>query len=78
MNPRIEELYREAEKSTAFLSNSPRSKELIIRNHFAELIVRECISIVIHSGYESEGPFGPKRNCTPPEIAKKIHNYFNL
>ena len=43
MNERIQELYQEAEKSVAFLSNSKESKQLIIREKFAELIVRECI-----------------------------------
>lgn len=42
MNERIEELYKEAEKSVAFLSNSKESKQLIIREKFAELIVKEC------------------------------------
>ena len=42
MNERIRELYKEAEKSVAFLSNSKESKQLIIQEKFAELIVREC------------------------------------
>jgi len=46
MNERIQDLYREAEKSVAFVSNSTESKQLIIREKFAELIVQECASIV--------------------------------
>jgi len=46
MNERIQELYREAEKSVAFLSNSKESKQLIIREKFAELIVEKCASKV--------------------------------
>jgi len=46
MNERIQELYREAEKSVAFLSNSKESKQLIIREKFAELIVEKCPSKV--------------------------------
>ena len=42
MNERIRELYKEAEKSVAFLNNSKESKQLIIREKFAELIVRDC------------------------------------
>ena len=45
VNERIQDLYREAEKSVAFLSNSTESKQLIIREKFAELIVSECSRI---------------------------------
>lgn len=45
MNELIKELHREAEKSVAFLSNSKESKQLIIREKFAELIIRKCCSI---------------------------------
>lgn len=45
MNERIRELYKQAEKSVAFLSNSNESKEKIIQQRFAELIVRECADV---------------------------------
>ena len=51
MNERIRELYKEAEKSVAFLSNSKESKQLIIQEKFAELIVRECLTIVERKEY---------------------------
>jgi len=54
MNERIQELYREAEKSVAFLSNSKESKQLIIREKFAELIVRECIDVMKQNDYHGE------------------------
>lgn len=44
MNERIDQLYKEAEKSVVFLSNSEESKKKIIQRKFAELIVRECIA----------------------------------
>jgi len=42
MNERLFELFKQAEKSVAFLSNSKQSKESIVQQKFAELIVREC------------------------------------
>jgi len=52
MNERIKELYKQAEKSVAFLSNSKESKEKIMLEKFAELIVIECASICYNSGLE--------------------------
>ena len=45
---------------------------------FAELIVRECTKVIVHGGYWSGGPLGPKRQCTPPEIAQMIKEYFGV
>ena len=42
-NHRIKELYEQAQKSVAFLSNSNESKENIVITKFARLIVRECL-----------------------------------
>jgi len=42
MNERIEKLYQQAEKSVQFLSNSKESKQRIVTQNFAELIVQEC------------------------------------
>jgi ribonucleotide monophosphatase NagD (HAD superfamily) len=49
MNERIEELLNEAEKSVAFLSNSNESKHKIAMQRFAELIVLECIEVIVRS-----------------------------
>lgn len=52
MNERIQELYKQAEKSVVFLSNSKESKEKIMREKFAELIVNECLLIADkHNAY---------------------------
>ena len=45
---------------------------------FAELIVRECTKVIVHGGYWSGGPLGPKRQCTPPEIAQMIKEHFGV
>ena len=42
MNERIKELRQQAEKSAQFLSNSNESKQRIVMETFAELIVLEC------------------------------------
>jgi hypothetical protein len=42
MNDRIQELVSQAQKSVQFLSNSAESKQSIMMEKFAELIVREC------------------------------------
>ena len=56
MNERIQELYREAEKSVAFFSNSKESKQLIIREKFAELIVRECAAVANINSHQWQMP----------------------
>ena len=56
MNERIQELYKEAEKSVAFLSNSKESKQLIIREKFAELIVRECAAVANINSHQWQVP----------------------
>ena len=45
--------------------------------NLAELIVRECVGVV-EGGYWSGGPLGPKRQCTPPEIATMIKEHFGV
>ena len=56
MNQRIRELYKEAEKSVAFLSNSKESKQLIIQEKFAELIVRECAAVANINSHQWQVP----------------------
>ena len=45
---------------------------------FAELIVKECARVIVNGGYWSGGPLGPKRQCTPPEIAQMIKEHFGV
>jgi hypothetical protein len=45
---------------------------------FAELIVAECSRVIVKGGYWSGGPLGPKRQCTPPEIAQMIRQHFGV
>ena len=45
---------------------------------FAELIVRECSKVIVNGGYWSGGSFGPKRQCTPLEIAQMIIEHFGF
>jgi len=42
MNQRIQKLFLEAQKSVQFLANSEESKQRIVMERFAELIVDEC------------------------------------
>lgn len=48
MNERIKELLLEAEQSVQFLSNSVDSKKQIVMDKFSELIVKECIDVIIN------------------------------
>ena len=48
------------------------------KEKFAELIVRECSRVIVNGGYWSGGPIGPKRQCTPPEIAQMIKEHFGV
>ena len=49
-----------------------------LQEYFAELIVRECSRVIVNGGYWSGGPIGPKRQCTPPEIAQMIKEHFGV
>ena len=48
------------------------------KEKFAELIIQECCMVIVNAGYWSGGPLGPKRQCTPPEIAQMIEEYFGV
>ena len=48
------------------------------RKKFAELMIRECAKVIVNGGYWSGGPLGPKRQCTPPEIAQMIKEHFGV
>ena len=45
---------------------------------FAELIIKECAKVIKNGGYWSGGPVGPKRQCTPPEIAEMVKDVFGV
>ena len=47
MNPKMHEMYLEAQKSVVFLSNSRESKERIAAERFAEAIIKECCRMMI-------------------------------
>ena len=47
-------------------------------SRFADLIVSECARVIVNGGYWSGGPLGPKRQCTPPEIATMIKEHFGV
>ena len=65
MNERIQKLLLEAQKSVQFLANSEESKQRIVMERFAELIIRTCIAkcddlnsmkyIANHFGVEVKG-----------------------
>ena len=70
MNERIKQLMLEAGYAAPELASRA--------NKFAELIVRECSRVIVNGGYWSGGPIGPKRQCTPPEIAQMIKEHFGV
>ena len=73
MNERIRELAREA----GLLAYNPEGPPTKLEK-FAELIVKECARVIVNGGYWSGGPLGPKRQCTPPEIATMIKEHFGV
>ena len=78
MNERIQELMVELKKTVS----THRGDAVLIGydeiEKFAELIVRECAKVIINGGYWSGGPVGPKRQCTPPEIAEMVKDVFGV
>ena len=82
MNERIRELRASAfayatVSSTDYFEDKKDFNEKFDEK-FAELIVRECTKVIVHGGYWSGGPLGPKRQCTPPEIAQMIKEHFGV
>ncbi len=79
MNERIKELALQAWR---YADDNSRDGDgthgWLYRDKFAELIVRECSKIIVNGGYWSGGPLGPKRQCTPPEIANMITEHFGV
>jgi hypothetical protein len=73
MNERIREL---VEKS--YIYDKQNDSSFFNKELFAELIVRECCKVIVNGGYWSGGPLGPKRQCTPPEIANMVTEHFGV
>ena len=81
MNERIKELVGQAKFMAEETINRQISKNAELdafAEKFAELIVRECSRVIVNGGYWSGGPIGPKRQCTPPEIAQMIREHFGV
>jgi len=70
MNERIQKLLLEAQKSVQFLANSEESKQRIVMERFAELIIRTCIDVAKET-----------RWAVPPsqeQIARGIQQHFGV
>ena len=85
MNDKIKELADQAKKYAldAMIKITDKEQALKVYSEtydtkYAELIVRECTKVIVHGGYWSGGPLGPKRQCTPPEIAQMIKEHFGV
>lgn len=76
MNKRIKELAEQAWNETAVSTDF--GHPVSFAEKLAELIVRECSKVIVNGGYWSGGPFGPKRQCTPLEIAQMIIEHFGV
>ena len=77
MNEKINKLWDQA---VTLVEQEPEGDWSLdtIKDKFAELIVRECSRVIVNGGYWSGGPIGPKRQCTPPEIAQMIKEHFGV
>ena len=82
MNEKIKQF---GEQAIHYAASRPmpelKDRDLYLDNlfeKFAELIVRECSRVIVNGGYWSGGPIGPKRQCTPPEIAQMIKEHFGV
>jgi len=78
MNERIKALARQAQKVVGHTDGGYTEIKVLDQEKFAELIVRECSRVIVNGGYWSGGPLGPKRQCTPPEIAQMIRQHFGV
>ena len=75
MHERIKELIFETDE---WLESNAQSDRWEREIKFAELIVQECSRVIVNGGYWSGGPLGPKRQCTPPEIAQMVKEHFSV
>ena len=82
MNERIKELAEQAgmtdDKFGMYFAKDKHNEDGVDLEKFAELIIRECAKVIINGGYWSGGPVGPKRQCTPPEIAEMVKDVFGV
>ena len=79
MNERIKQLAEQARiKDHWSIDEARYLTNYLDEKKFAELSVRECTKVLVHGGYWSGGPLGPKRQCTPPEIAQMIKEHFGV
>ena len=81
MNERIKELMVQVCREQGLPFTVEHNRAYMLDNFsekFAELIVQECSRVVVNGGYWSGGPLGPKRQCTPPEIATMIRQHFGV
>ena len=78
MNERIRQLAREAGFKHPDHVGQCEIYAYFDHEKFAELIVAECSRVIVNGGYWSGGPLGPKRQCTPPEIATMIKEHFGV
>jgi hypothetical protein len=79
MNKNIEALALEAGMQKTSLHYGRKDPYVLWENDiekFADLLIDRCATLIIHGGYMSGGPLGPKRQCTPPEIAEMLRDYF--
>ena len=78
MNERIKQLAKQAQKVVGHTDGGYTEIKALDQEKFAELIVKECGRVIVNGGYWSGGPLGPKRQCTPPEIATMIKEHFGV
>ena len=78
MNERIRKLLNEATSGLEPDISPQRTVTLNEMEKFAQLIVAECARVIVNGGYWSGGLLGPKRQCTPPEIATMIKQHFGV
>lgn len=79
MNERIKELAAQAGATVMERSGYTDYGTLDLDvEKFAELLIGECSKVIVNGGYWSGGPLGDRRQCTPPEIAKMIKEYFGV
>ena len=73
MNERIKELATEVGISVDYLTNT---KQIVLLEKFAELIVKECSKVIRHGG-QRKGAFG-NEDLRPSEIATMIEEHFGV
>ena len=75
MNEQIEALAKEAGYKHPAAVGLCEDYAYFDHKIFADLIVKECIKVVVNGGYRNPS-LGEKHSLTPPEIAKMIKEHF--